>query len=304
MKFSNLAVFAGMTALAAATPDHTVEFTAEVVCTDYTTTVTETTTVTVAGNPITAPPAAYTPAGPPSITTVGGVVTSVDYGSNGQSTVYVYPTGSDMKGVTKVIYEETIIIEVVVIDISITIDNGATQTVTTTLSTPPSSIPPPPPPTTSVSTTTTGSAPAQTHIIQVGVDGQLAYGPNQLDAALGDVLRFEFLKLNHTVTQSSFAEPCTKLDGGFDSGFNFFNPNNVTDSGAFTTDFTVTTTKPLWFYCRQAVPKSHCHAGMVLGVNPGDKFPAFLANAEAQNVPAAKRSHVRRSEPVGIKWTA
>jgi len=299
MKFSSFATFAGLTALAAASPDYTIAYTGDVVCTDQTTTVTETQTVTlVGGNQL--PTNTYSHTKPPMVITSGGVVTSIDYGYHDQSTVYVYPTGDGKKDITKVIYEGIIIIEVVVINIDITVINGATQTVTTTVNNPPASIPPPG---TSSTSTATASSPAQTHLVQVGVAGELMYGPNQLNASLGDIVRFEFLKLNHTVTQSSFAEPCTKIGGGFDSGFNFFNPNNVTDSGTFTTDFIVNTTSPLWFYCRQSVPKSHCHAGMVLGVNPGNKFAQFLANAEAQNV-QAKRDHVRRSEPVALKWTA
>lgn len=34
----------------------------------------------------------------------------------------------------------------------------------------------------------------------------------------GDQVVFHFEQKNHTATQSSFADPCGKLDGGFDSG--------------------------------------------------------------------------------------
>ena len=37
-------------------------------------------------------------------------------------------------------------------------------------------------------------------------------------AAVGDTVEFTFHPQNHSVTQSSFAEPCTPLPGGFDTG--------------------------------------------------------------------------------------
>ena len=33
------------------------------------------------------------------------------------------------------------------------------------------------------------------------------------------VVTFQFVALNHSVSQSSFATPCEPLDGGFNSGF-------------------------------------------------------------------------------------
>jgi hypothetical protein len=37
-------------------------------------------------------------------------------------------------------------------------------------------------------------------------------------AYVGDVVEFTFHPKNHSVTQSSFAAPCTPLQGGFDAG--------------------------------------------------------------------------------------
>jgi plastocyanin len=93
--------------------------------------------------------------------------------------------------------------------------------------------------------TSTSTAARQTHTVQVGALGELIYGPNQLNAALGDIVRFDFLKQNHSVIQSSFAKPCT-YNGGFDTRLNQFNPQNI--SGKFLVDFQVNTTDPLWFY--------------------------------------------------------
>jgi len=127
--------------------------------------------------------------------------------------------------------------------------NGQTRTITVTkidqqTNTPPSPLPQSP--TSQTTSTSTSTAARQTHTVQVGALGELIYGPNQLNAALGDIVRLDFLKLNHSVTQSSFAEPCT-YNGGFDTGLNQFNPQNI--SGKFLVDFQVNTTDPLWFYC-------------------------------------------------------
>jgi len=47
----------------------------------------------------------------------------------------------------------------------------------------------------------------------------LGYTPEAITANVGDVVLFEFFQKNHTVTQSTFAEPCKKMAGGMDSGF-------------------------------------------------------------------------------------
>lgn len=63
----------------------------------------------------------------------------------------------------------------------------------------------------------------QDHKIIVGADGQLVYSPSNIQAAINDTVTFEFRPKNHTVTQSSFSNPCVALkkeDGtdGFKSG--------------------------------------------------------------------------------------
>lgn len=109
----------------------------------------------------------------------------------------------------------------------------------------------------------TGVAPAATHTVIVGGAGGLVYTPEQIKAAVGDMVVFTFMNANHTVTQSPFDTPCKKLEGGLDSGF-MANPNN-TIVPAPQMAMQVTTDKPLWFYCRQ---KAHCGKGMVFSINP------------------------------------
>jgi len=129
-----------------------------------------------------------------------------------------------------------------------------------------------------------GVALAQTvHVVKVGGNGSLTYNPNQLTGVQnGDAIQFQFLEKNHTVTQSTFAAPCSNVTDangvvtGVDSGFQFVQPDatqfpvwQITVNNAST---------PLWFFCRQA---THCQSGMVFAVNPtaAKTYEAFAANA-------------------------
>ncbi|TVY42221.1 putative GPI-anchored cupredoxin [Lachnellula subtilissima] len=247
---------------------------------------------------------------PPYVATSGTVVTSVDYSYKATS-VWVYPVGSSpTKECTVAIYEETTV-TVVVININITIVNGQATTICSTISgqmpTTTPSIPAPPttysqPPSsasvwipgggyngtmtqsksagsTSPSTPGGGSNSTKVHKVVVGAEGKLLYKDNQIIASIGDIIRFDFNSTNHTVTQSTLQKPCEPLKDGFDTGFTHF--NNQSRTGVLpTVDFVVSVSTPLWFYCAQ--PKgTHCQKGMVLGINPGTKFPEFLSAATA-----------------------
>ncbi|KAG8774888.1 hypothetical protein FRC12_001777 [Ceratobasidium sp. 428] len=65
----------------------------------------------------------------------------------------------------------------------------------------------------------------KTHKVTVGAWGKLRYYPEYVHAKVGDYIKFEFHPKNHTVTESSFDEPCTGLTGnegepaGFRTGF-------------------------------------------------------------------------------------
>lgn len=131
---------------------------------------------------------------------------------------------------------------------------------------------------------TAGFASAADHLVLVG-DSGLVFNPTSVTAAVGDNVIFEFRAKNHTVTQSSFAQPCTFLQTangpGVDSGYQpvpagatNFPQWNITIDNA---------TAPLWFYCAQKNPANHCQAGMVFAINPTAEksFDAFLANAKA-----------------------
>ncbi|RPB03998.1 PEBP-like protein [Choiromyces venosus 120613-1] len=131
--------------------------------------------------------------------------------------------------------------------------------------------------------THTSIPPAQTsvpaapkiHTVIVGGPNLLKYTPESVVANVGDVVFFDFLEKNHTVTQSTFDNPCVFNPSGVKSGFRP-NPQNI--AGKETFNVTVSDEKPKWFYCAQA---KHCQAGMVFAINPGAKFAEFVNKAKA-----------------------
>lgn len=77
--------------------------------------------------------------------------------------------------------------------------------------------------------------------VAAGMAPKLEYTPDTIKANVGDMVVFEFMQKNHTVTQSTFAEPCKKMEGGMDSGF-MPNPEGMP---GVTWNMTVETTEPL-----------------------------------------------------------
>lgn len=120
--------------------------------------------------------------------------------------------------------------------------------------------------------------------VTVGDGGSLAFNPTSVNVAAGDTINFEFRAKNHSVTQSTFANPCqlmTTPKQGINSGFMPVAANATTfPAWSFTVDDPST---PLWFFCAQTIPANHCQAGMVFAVNPtADKtFDAFQTAAKA-----------------------
>ncbi|PVF98797.1 hypothetical protein CPB86DRAFT_784438 [Serendipita vermifera] len=109
--------------------------------------------------------------------------------------------------------------------------------------------------------------------IDVNVGPGLTYTPDHVTAASGDTVTFHFLPGQHTVTQSSFENPCARLSDGFDSGLR---PGSSDGSDTYVVN--VTDTTPVWIYC--ATP-AHCTGGMVFAINAEDaQFAEFQAAAE------------------------
>jgi plastocyanin len=154
----------------------------------------------------------------------------------------------------------------------------------------PSSSTPPPP-------TQTGDIPAiQTVIVGGGAD--LRYKPPFINVKQGSIVHFDFLGKNHTLTESSFENPCKKLQGtDVDTDFNNFNPDDIPNLHPF--DFTFANDKPRYFYCKQGngTPNGHCGKGMVFAVNVDAKrFQEFQWNAMATLPKIKGRSPVEDEE--------
>jgi len=102
-----------------------------------------------------------------------------------------------------------------------------------------------------------------------------------MNVTAGTVVAFEFASSNHSVAQSTFANPCEpESDSSFFAGF--FPAISSANTTAF--HITVNDTNPIWFYCPQTLSGAHhCNLGMVGVINPP-------ANAtQAQFVAAAKK---------------
>jgi len=129
----------------------------------------------------------------------------------------------------------------------------------------------------------------ETHVVKVGANG-LSYDPSTLTVKPRDKIQFVFYAKNHTVTQSSFAQPCSPLSTtsqtgqvGFDSGFQFVAAGTA-QAQLPTYEITVNSTDPIWAYCKQA---NHCGSGMVFAANVDNSstrnFAAFASIAKNIN---------------------
>jgi plastocyanin len=129
-------------------------------------------------------------------------------------------------------------------------------------------------------------------VIVGGPNASLVFDPPHVDAKPRDIIMFEFHQKNHTVTQSSFADPCRKLNANGTVGFDTeFMPVAEGAADFPTWNLTINDTAPIWAYCKQKTPKSHCGAGMVFAVNSVENsernFTAYQNLAKALNASVA-----------------
>jgi plastocyanin len=118
----------------------------------------------------------------------------------------------------------------------------------------------------------------------------LKFSPEQVKAKVGDRIHFEFYPKNHTVTQSSFAEPCTRQRNtatnelGVDSGFMVV-PPGAEEVPVWTVEVKQDTS-PIWMFCNQ---DKHCNSGMVFAINAPEEgertFNTFKEKAKAATHP-------------------
>ncbi|TWU71621.1 hypothetical protein ED733_001159 [Metarhizium rileyi] len=112
--------------------------------------------------------------------------------------------------------------------------------------------------------TTTTALTGVTHSVVAGLGG-LRFDPDNVVAEVGDVVEWHFLPVNHSLVQSSFAEPCSPLaDGtGFFPGFEF-----ATRQGQAPNVFQleIVDKDTIWYYCPQNTGR-HCQQGMAGVIN-------------------------------------
>lgn len=120
----------------------------------------------------------------------------------------------------------------------------------------------------------------RTWVVTVAKNGSLTYSPNKIVAQPGEFVQFQFLAGNHTVTQSTFDQPCQPISmhsnvTGFHSGFL---PAAASAAMGMVPTYTIqiNNTNPLWLYCAQG---RHCENGMVMVINE----PAANASRTLEN---------------------
>lgn len=108
----------------------------------------------------------------------------------------------------------------------------------------------------------------RTWVVTVAQNGSLTYSPEKLTAQPGEYVQFQFHAGNHTVTQSTFDQPCQPISmhtnvTGFHSGYL---PAAASASMGMIPTYTIriNSTDPLWIYCAQG---KHCGNGMVMVIN-------------------------------------
>jgi len=119
-----------------------------------------------------------------------------------------------------------------------------------------------------------GAAVAEQHFIAVSnKTGALVFMPDTLTAKEGDSVTFRFWPKNHSVAQSTFAQPCSPMNNGAWSGFVPTTDTEKVSNWTYTMEVK-NASAPIWFYCTQG---KHCQSGMVGVINPPKQGPNTLA---------------------------
>lgn len=119
-------------------------------------------------------------------------------------------------------------------------------------------------------------------------NGSLTFSPDRITAAEGSMVQFQFMGGNHTVTQSTFDQPCVPLNvanpaattaGVFSGYVPVAASANMGQRPVFT--IMVNSTAPMWLYCQQG---PHCQRGMAMVINEN---PTANASRTLENYKAA-----------------
>ncbi|KAI9675754.1 MAG: hypothetical protein M1817_001121 [Caeruleum heppii] len=109
---------------------------------------------------------------------------------------------------------------------------------------------------------------ATMHVVKVSnKNADLVFTPNDIKAAKGDMIQFQFYPKNHSIVQSTFDKPCEPIADNMPGAKGFFSgfmpvSANASMMPVYTVE--VKDDKPMWFYCSQG---KHCQGGMVGVVN-------------------------------------
>lgn len=106
-------------------------------------------------------------------------------------------------------------------------------------------------------------------VVQVAPNGTQTFSPSNVRVNVGEFVQFQFVAGNHTVTQSTFDQPCQPIAmhnpnvTGFHSGYQ---PAAASAAMGMFPTFTIqiNSTNPVWIYCGQG---RHCENGMVMVIN-------------------------------------
>ncbi|KAF8330985.1 hypothetical protein F5887DRAFT_76369 [Amanita rubescens] len=116
---------------------------------------------------------------------------------------------------------------------------------------------------------------APTINVQVGPNNQQVFQPQIVNASNGEIIQFIFFPGTHTVTQSSFDQPCTR--NGFNSGQISVNQNQQQYP---TFQIQVNDNQPIYIY---SGADNDCQNGMVFAVNINQqRFQEFQQRARQQ----------------------
>ncbi|KAK8134650.1 extracellular serine-rich protein [Apiospora sp. TS-2023a] len=155
-----------------------------------------------------------------------------------------------------------------------------------------------------------GLATAQkVHVVSVAsANNSLIFMPDNLKAAKGDMVQFQFRGGNHSVVQSTFDQPCMPMSmaaaAGNSSGaaakgiFSGFMPVAASKAMGMLPTYTVMVAdeKPMWFYCSQG---KHCQAGMVMVLNENTSANATRSLANYKALAKKATANVSPPTPAG-----
>ncbi|KAH8748287.1 extracellular serine-rich protein [Diaporthe sp. PMI_573] len=120
-----------------------------------------------------------------------------------------------------------------------------------------------------------------THSVLAGLGGALVFDPENVVAEIGDVVEWYFLPKNHSVAQSSFAEPCVPQSSVIPPFFSGFFPVDRGEADDVFR-FVIKDKSPIWYYCAQTAG-NRCQRGMAGVINQDFDSPNTLAAYKAKS---------------------